>query len=80
MLRPEEIRDLARRQPFVPFRIHVSDQAHYDILHPDMIMVGDRSVTIGYPGSAPWLYDRTVMVTIAHITRIDKELSPAASN
>jgi hypothetical protein len=80
MLRPEEIRELARRQPFVPFRIHVSDQQHYDVLHPDMIMIGERSVTIGMPGPAPWQYVHTVIVSLAHITRIDKELSPASSN
>ncbi len=78
MLRPEEIRDLARRQPFRPFRIHLSDQTHFDVIHPEMIMVGVRSVTVGIPGRRPGIAARTLTLDLSRITRIDPDLTQAS--
>jgi hypothetical protein len=75
MWRPEELRDVTRRQPFRPFRIHVSDQSHYDVVHPDLMMIGERSIVIGIPGRRPGVYARTVYVALADIVRIDPDLT-----
>jgi hypothetical protein len=42
-----ELHDAARRQPFIPFRVILTTGATHDIRHPDVIMVGTRSATIG---------------------------------
>ena len=35
-MRAEEVQTLLRRQPFVPFRIYLTDGATYAILHPEL--------------------------------------------
>ena len=35
-MRAEELYTLLRRQPFVPFRVHLTDGTAYTIRHPEM--------------------------------------------
>jgi hypothetical protein len=68
----EEIQAVARHQPFEPFRLILTTGATYDIHHPDLIMVGKRSVTIGFtnePGGTA--YDRTIKVDLFHVVGIE---------
>lgn len=68
----EELRRLVLQQPFVPFRLHVSDNVHYDVVHRDMIMLGARSVTVGIPApDDPGLYNHVAVVALVHITRLE---------
>jgi hypothetical protein len=78
----QELHDAARRQPFQPFRLHLTTGATYDIRHPDLIMVGRRSAIIGIAeetnGTA---YDRTFQVDLLHIVGVEAlPVSPASSN
>jgi hypothetical protein len=69
----EEVREYARRQPFEPFRLILTTGAAYDIRHPDLIMVGRRSVVIGLTvdpdGTA---YDRTLKVDLLHVVGVEE--------
>ena len=47
---PLDIRGYVRRQPFVPFRLVVSDGSTYDIIHPELCLVGPATVIVGDPG------------------------------
>ena len=47
MFRPEDIRSRLHEQPFVPLRVVTSSGQMYDITHPDLVLVGRRSVMIG---------------------------------
>ena len=38
-MRPEEIRELRDAEPFVPFRICLTDGKFYDIPHRDFLMI-----------------------------------------
>jgi len=72
-----ELHDAARRQPFKPFRVVLTTGAAYDVFHPDLIMVGQRSVTLGIakdPGGT--VYDRIFQVDLLHVVGIE-ELPPA---
>jgi hypothetical protein len=70
---PEAIRNLLIRVPFLPFRLHVSDQARYDILNPRMVMVGSSVIVIGINRDDPAseFFDEPVIVVNHHITRIE---------
>jgi len=60
----EDIQEVARRQPFEPFRVHLTTGLKYDVVHPDLIMIGQRSVIIGMterPGATA--FDRTIKST-----------------
>jgi hypothetical protein len=67
-----ELHDAARRQPFIPFRVILTTGAAHDIRHPDLIMVGTRSATIGLTkddkGTA---YERTTIVDLLHVVGIE---------
>jgi hypothetical protein len=44
-VRPAELLDRLREQPFRPFRLHLSDQSAVDVRQPRMAIVGmDRAV------------------------------------
>jgi hypothetical protein len=76
----EELQQAARRQPFEPFRVILSTRAAYDIRHPDLIMVGRRSVIQGItnePGGTA--YDRTIKVDLPHVVGIEELPVPPAS-
>jgi hypothetical protein len=73
LMTQDELRDAARRQPFKPFRVVLTTGATYDIRHPDLIMVGRRSVVLGIakdPGGT--VYDRTYQVDLLHVVGIEE--------
>jgi hypothetical protein len=81
-MRHEELHEVARRQPFQPFRIHLSTGATYDIRHPDLIMVGRRSAVIGIANEPDrMVYDRSFMVDLLHIVGVEElSAAPRSSN
>ena len=47
MFTPEDIQARLRTQPFIPLRVVTSSGQMYDVTHPDLVVVGRRSVFIG---------------------------------
>jgi hypothetical protein len=78
----EELHLAARHQPFEPFRIHLTTGATYDIRHPDLIMVGQRSAIIGLAKEPhATAYDLTMKVDLLHIVGIEElPASPSSQN
>jgi hypothetical protein len=80
---PEELRNAVTRSPFEPFRIYLTDGAKYEIRHPDLVMVGRRSVVIGFTTRSPAeprpIYDRYTTVDPLHIVRMEpiEAMSPS---
>lgn len=68
---PDELFAVVRKQPFEPFRIHVSDGDRYEIRHPDQIVVGRRSCHIGISGNGEGPFQRIAIVSNIHITRLE---------
>lgn len=67
-----DLLNLTRRKPFVPFRIVTSDGTIYEVPHPDLILVGISSVTIGYPAPGEsHVYSRIDIVSMRHIVRLE---------
>ncbi len=78
----EELQRTARHQPFEPFRILLTTGATYDIRHPDLIMVGQRSATLGLTHKPnKTVYDYTIKVDLLHIVGIEElPALPSSSN
>lgn len=77
MFRPEDIQSRLRERPFRPLRLIASEGLRYDITHPDLVLVGQRDLTIGYPSSEnPQLYDRLIRVALVHLVGME-DLSAA---
>jgi hypothetical protein len=68
----EDLSIRLQKAPFHPMRVFLTDGAHYDVHHPELLMVGRRSATIGVtkvPGKK--VYDYMVEVDLMHIVRIE---------
>ncbi len=80
---PEDLWEQLRRQPFEPFRLHLTDGTAYEIRHPELMMVGRRSAVVGFlerdRGQDPPLYDRTATVALLHVVRLEPLAAPPAA-
>lgn len=72
-MRPEDIREFLKSQPFQPFRLTLTDGCTYDVMHPELAMVGRSSVSVGVPkpGDPEPVYDRLITVSLLHIMQIE---------
>lgn len=68
---PENLEDYLRARPFVPFRILLSTGQTYDILHPELVMVGKRTLIIGITSDPVPRYEHSVTVALLHIVRLE---------
>ncbi len=69
---PEELRDALHQHPFEPFRLVMTDGVAFEVRHPDLLMVGVRTATVGLTGQpGQTFYERTVKVDLLHIIRIE---------
>ena len=72
-MRPQDILEHLRVQPFRPIRVTLTDGRTYDVVHPELAMVGHSTVIIGVPrprASEP-VFDRAVTVSLLHIMQIE---------
>lgn len=68
-----------KAQPFVPFRIQVSDGATYEIPHPDFVLITHRTLHIGIPGRREFPLD-TAICDLTHVTRLEPLPSKTTGN
>jgi hypothetical protein len=61
-----------RKRPFEPFRIQVSDESTYEVRHPELVMVGLGSISIGIPatGQPQPVYERVETVSLRHVVKL----------
>jgi hypothetical protein len=68
----EYLLDRLKANPFVPFRVTLSNRTTYDIHQPSQMWPGRQSVLIGFPSrDDPWVYDKHVTVALIHINNIE---------
>jgi hypothetical protein len=68
----EELLAIIRQRPFIPFRLVTTDGTSYEIRHPEMLMPGRRAVVVGLTDKADVpAFDRTVMVSMLHVQRLE---------
>jgi hypothetical protein len=72
MFSSDDIQRRLRQSPFIPVRIIISSGQTFDILHPDLILVDRRDITIGMASSEnPTQYEQTTRVPILHVTALE---------
>src|SRR4051794_41821360 len=75
---PEVLRSHLTRQPFAPFRIHLTDGRVFDVLHPGLLWVGRRDAVVGIRGPDGYL-ERHHTISLLHITGVEPiQPAPAA--
>ena len=71
-MRPEDIREMLDAQPFVPFRICLTDGKSYDVPHRDFVMISRTVIDIGVSRQTDKaIYDNIVRVSPIHIVRLE---------
>jgi len=71
MFSADDIQERIRQRPFLPVRIVMSTGQTYDIYHPDLIMVGRRSLIIGTASAEnPAHFDQVTRAAIVHVTEL----------
>lgn len=77
----EDLRKLAKAEPFVPLRITTSAGEHFDVTHPDLVMIGARHVIVGQASRRhPGIFDGEDRVAVMHITSVTDLPVEAAAN
>lgn len=81
MIRMKDIVELGSRQPFQPFRIHVSDGSSHEVAHPELLKVGTNTVLLFTPKTKHnfMAFDDCQTISILHITRLETMGQPAKS-
>jgi hypothetical protein len=71
-MEPEQLSEVLHQKPFEPFRMVMTDGKGFEIRHPDLLMVGRRTVIVGLTGDPAHTYfERTVKVDLLHIIRLE---------
>ena len=72
-MRPDDINNVLRRQPFQPFRVHLSNGQAFEVRHPELAAVGRSTMFIGLPAPdlPPTTYDLFEIIALMHINRLE---------
>lgn len=70
----ESIRELLKRQPFMRFRVILSNGDEYEVVHPEFVVLTKNGLVITYPDS-----DRISICALLHIAGIETEAAPQAA-
>jgi hypothetical protein len=83
-MRAEELVQLAKRQPFIPIRLHLTTGQTYDIRHPELMWVYRQRVDVALnPDPKTGVLDRSEHLSLLHIVRVEdleSSASPKGSN
>ena len=66
-----EIQDALTRQPFEPFRLHLSGGQTYVVRHPEFAALTQWSVYVGVSSGEDAIPDRMVQCDIRHVVAIE---------
>ena len=70
MITAKQLRALMHANPFKPFRVHLSDGSHHDVLNHDAAFVEAGTLDIGVDLNAEGFAQDIIRCSILHITRI----------
>jgi hypothetical protein len=75
-----ELLRMLRAQPFVPFRMHVSEGMVYEIRHPEMVIVMAAAAIVAFPDPAnEALASGWELVDLRHLIRLEPIRSQAGT-
>ena len=80
-MRPDDIHSWLRRDPFQPFRLHISNGRSFDVTQPGMVWVGRNWLMVGDldPDFPVPTVTTAHHVTLLHINHIEPLPQPAAA-
>lgn len=81
-MRPDDIRDMLRRQPLQAFRLYVLETTAFEIRHPDQVLVTNSVLDIYVPGAeSPALPSgRNVRISLLHVSQMEVLAAAPSAN
>lgn len=78
MIRAHDLLRWLRRRPFRPFRLLVSTGLNYDVLHPELVLVGASTLTLELadPQQLSLETRQQVEISLGHVVQVS-DLPPA---
>lgn len=78
---PQDLQNLLRNKPFLPFRMHLTDGTAYEVKHPEGVMPF-RSIAVVAVNHDPdhGVFGHSVTVTLIHIVRVEYIEAPVKGN
>ena len=70
-MRPDKLWDHVKRQPFEPFRLYLTNGKHFDIRHPELIYVTQRTITVAKPIRGEEIPESVALIDPIHITHVE---------
>jgi hypothetical protein len=74
-MRPDDLRELLRQQPFIPLRLHLTGGMVFEVRHPEMAVVSRSTVLIELPQLGG--VHRVATLALLHVVWVEA-LSPAS--
>lgn len=71
-MRYQELQEHLERQPFYPIRLHMSDGSKVEIRHPEMVILGRNTITVGEPSDEPKVADRIRQYSLVHVVQVEQ--------
>lgn len=71
-MRLQEVQDALKKQPFEPFRIHLSDGQAFDVRHPEFAALTRHSIFVGAPTDGDDVPERMVQCDLFRVTNIER--------
>jgi hypothetical protein len=69
---PQEIKKALEEQPFIPFRLHLSDGTAWDVTDRNQAYVDMLYVSVGInPDSETGLFRKSIRISPNHVTRLE---------
>jgi hypothetical protein len=78
-MRVDELRQLLRREPFLPFMLYVTDGRSFEVRHPEFVGITPSSLILIVPGvdHPSALPERRIGLSLLHITGYE-QVQPTA--
>jgi hypothetical protein len=68
----QDVQQRLQQSPFKPFRMHLTDGSSYEVRHPELILLGRRSLILGIPIRPEGrIIETAVHIDFMHIVRMD---------
>jgi hypothetical protein len=77
----DDVQTRCRERPFVPLRVVPSSGQAYDTTHPDLLLVGKRSLIIGTASTDnPTQFEVANRVALMHVTDLQDLPKPTTAD
>lgn len=66
-----QIHIILKKAPLEPFRLYLSGGTHYDVRHPEQVLLSQRTAYIGVGPNGNGPFQRIALISLVHVTRLD---------